>query len=130
MTEGARILVVEANETIQELLEELFNAKGYVVARAFAVSDAARELEQGLLPDVVVLAVALPDAEGRHLRAILRTNQQTAQVPVVTWLGRPAQWQRRGPLDLGANEFVETGPLSALISTIEWLLLRGGRGVF
>lgn len=104
---GARILVVDDNDVTQELLKAQLDEAGYDVIQALTAADAASVLARGPLPDVIVLEVALPDADGRDLLATLKRDRETADVPVVVWSGHEG----------------DSGPASGLIAKIERLLL-------
>ncbi len=79
-------------------------------------------------PDLIVLDIALPDVDGRDLLAALKKDARTNSIPVVVWSGRFADSDRRIALDLGAEDYVEKGPPSALVSKIERVLLRISEG--
>jgi len=81
-TQGARILIVEADPDQAEVFESALRLPGrdLVLARTFA------EAERRLLetpPHLVVLALSLPDHDGRNLLALVRERPATAAVPVV-----------------------------------------------
>ncbi len=123
MTAGAKILVAEDNEKLQALAKRAFEKEGFVVTQAFNGVDFAREMAASL-PDIIVLDVAMPDADGRDLLAALKKDRRTATIPVVVWSGRDADSDRRIALELGAEDYVEKGPPSTLVSKIERVLLR------
>jgi len=123
MSAGARILVAEDNEVLQKLAKRSFEREGYIVVQAFTGAELMRELALAT-PDLIVLDVALPDADGRDLLAKLKKDPETASVPVIVWSGRDAESDRRISLELGAEDYVEKGPPSTLVGKIERLLLR------
>jgi CheY-like chemotaxis protein len=123
---GARILVADDNEQLQALVKRLLERDGYVVTQVFTGIEMTREISQSPLPDLIVLDVALPDADGRDLLASLKKDPKTAAIPVVVWSGRDADSDRRIALELGAEDYVEKGALSALVPKIERILLRVG----
>lgn len=123
MSAGARILVAEDNEVLQKLVKRSFEREGYVVVQAFSGAELAREVALAT-PDLIVLDVTLPDADGRDLLAKLKKDPETASIPVIVWSGRDAGSDRRISLELGAEDYVEKGPPSTLVGKIERLLLR------
>ena len=124
MTKGARVLVADDSEELQDLLKRALERAGYVVTQAFTGFDMTHAMMSDPLPDLVVLDVALPDADGRDLLSSLRKDTRTAAVPVVVWSGRDADSDRRIALDLGAEDYVEKGAPSALVPRIERILFR------
>ena len=108
---------------LQKLVKRSFEREGLVVVQAFSGADLARELASAT-PDLIVLDVALPDADGRDLLAKLKKDPKTASIPVIIWSGRDAGSDRRISLELGAEDYIEKGPPSTLVGKIERLLLR------
>lgn len=123
MSAGARILVAENDGSVQALVERAFQKEGYVVVSALTAAAMLAEIAQEK-PDLIVLAVRLPDGDGRDLLATLKKTPRTRSIPVVMWSGRDTESDRRIALDLGAEDYVEMGPASELVRQIERLLLR------
>jgi CheY-like chemotaxis protein len=123
MAEGARILVAEDNEKLQALVKRALERDGYHVAQAFNGAELGRQVSQ-TKPDLIVLDVRLPDADGRDLLSMLKRDPQTAHIPVVVWSGRDPGSDRQIALDLGAEDYVEKGAPSELVSKIERILFR------
>jgi len=123
MSAGARILVAEDNEVLQRLVKRNFEREGYIVTQATTAAEMRSELAKAT-PDLIVLDVGLPDADGRDLLSNLKKDPKTANIPVLVWSGRDAESDRRIALALGAEDYVEKGPASELVRKIERLLLR------
>jgi CheY-like chemotaxis protein len=75
-------------------------------------------------PDIIVLDIHFPDADGRDVLSRLKGDPRTAHIPVVVWSGRDPQSDRRIALDLGAEDYVEKRDPSSLLPKIERVLLR------
>jgi DNA-binding response OmpR family regulator len=123
MAERPRILVVDDDELLQELVKISLEGEGYVVAQALDGASMRRELEVAL-PDLIVLDVVLPDGDGRKLLTALKKDPRTSQIPVLLWSARYRDSESDIALDLGAEEFFEKGPTDLLASKIERILLR------
>jgi DNA-binding response OmpR family regulator len=68
MSEGdVSILLVEDDESLRQILSRHFRHKGYEVAEAGSAEDAARALDEGLRPSIVILDINLPGATGWDL---------------------------------------------------------------
>ena len=82
-TEKARILIVEDDELLRELLGSVLSGEGYVVSCANDGSQAQREL--GTTPfQLMLLDVWLPDMSGLDLLADLADRHGTMRVIVMT----------------------------------------------
>jgi DNA-binding response OmpR family regulator len=75
-------------------------------------------------PDLIVLDVLLPDADGRTLVSALKQDRRTARIPVLLWTSRYREAERDAALDLGAEDFIQKGPAAALEGKIASILRR------
>jgi len=123
MTAGARILVAEADERLQSRVKRALERDGYLVAQAFSRDDLYRVLAVAH-PDVIVLDVSLPDADGRDVLSALKRDPTTTEIPIVVWSAGQPDSERRIALELGAEDYVEQGPPSELVQKIARVLLR------
>jgi len=99
-----KILVVDDEEGIRNLLDTLLSRKGYNVVLA----DGGRkglELFRRERPDVVVLDLNMPEIGGLAVLTQIRNADQTLPVIILTGAGTPET--ERQMYALGANEFVE-----------------------
>lgn len=71
---NARILVVEDEHELRELIAQWLESKGYVVSQAADGQDAVELLEAGLEPDVVLLDLSLPRMSGREFLQWMRAQ--------------------------------------------------------
>jgi two-component system OmpR family response regulator len=122
---GERLLVVDDEPTVRELLSATLRFAGFVVASAAtgaeAVDAARRER-----PDLVLLDVMLPDFDGfqvvRRLRELARPS-----IPVLFLTARDSPKDKVTGLTLGGDDYV-TKPfdLEELIARIRAILRRTG----
>jgi CheY-like chemotaxis protein len=75
MTHGALVLVVDDDELLQELVKIALEGEGFAVAQALTGAEMRTQLARAR-PDLIVLDVALPDADGRDLLAELKKDPQ------------------------------------------------------
>jgi CheY-like chemotaxis protein len=81
-----RVLLVDDNEDVVEMMSEFLTSLGYMVRRASSGRDALRVAEQ-FAADVAVLDIGLPDMDGYELAAKLRTLQPTCNARLVALTG-------------------------------------------
>jgi two-component system, chemotaxis family, chemotaxis protein CheY len=79
----ARVLVVEDDNDLRELIARWLESRNYIVVEAADGRDAVDLLEAGLEPDVILLDLGLPRMDGREFLAWLRTNPKHADRHVI-----------------------------------------------
>jgi signal transduction histidine kinase/DNA-binding response OmpR family regulator len=77
-----RILVVDDEANIRELLTQEFTEAGYAVTAAANGREAIVEVRRQR-PDLVVLDVMMPEMNGFDVAAVLRNDPQTLDLPIV-----------------------------------------------
>ena len=107
-----RVLVVEDDPELSELLALLLRAEGYAVEAvdsALGVSDLIRRWR----PDVILLDLALPYRSGASLLEALKADPATAGIPVVVVSAMPEALgpQRRGLVHAVVAKPFETAAL-------------------
>ncbi|MDT7801926.1 MAG: two-component system, OmpR family, response regulator [Actinomycetota bacterium] len=125
MTPG-RLLVVDDEATVRELLSAALRFAGFEVTSAATAGEAvAAATEQP--PDLVLLDVMLPDMDGFEVVRRLRERHpgHGAPVPVLFLTARDRQADKVTGLSLGADDYV-TKPfdLAELIARIRAILRR------
>ena len=101
-TEETRILVVDDEKTITDLVGIYLKNEGYDVTLAYTGADAARLiLEEDF--DLAVLDIMLPDIDGFEL---LRTIRADHTYPVIMLTARDSQKDKIEGLSLGADDYV------------------------
>jgi CheY-like chemotaxis protein len=123
MAEGRRILFADDDPGVQRALQRLAGKHGFELMPVVAGADVYQTVLSAK-PDLVVLDIHFPDADGRDVLAQLKADARTASIPVVVWSGRDPQSDRRIALDLGAEDYVEKRDPSTLLPKIERVLLR------
>lgn len=82
-----RVLVIEDDGALRELYrQDLVNA-GYLVTAVGDGVDALKRIDEGLVPDVVLLDLALPTVSGLDVYRELKTHAHTRNVPVIVVTG-------------------------------------------
>ncbi|HEX4826561.1 MAG TPA: response regulator [Candidatus Polarisedimenticolaceae bacterium] len=119
-----RILVVEDETDIAELLRHVFTREGFIVGVAkdgLMALEAARQEK----PDLVVLDWMLPELSGIDVLKELRGRAETRTVPIILLTARREEIDRVLGLELGADDYV-TKPFSSreLVLRIRGLLKR------
>jgi two-component system, OmpR family, phosphate regulon response regulator PhoB len=102
---GARILVVEDEADLAELVSFNLREAGHQVTTASSGSMALAELRR-LKPDLVVLDVMLPDVSGLEVCRRIRRDEATARIPVIMLTAKGAEVDRVVGFEVGADDYV------------------------
>lgn len=125
MIDGARILVVEDSDTQALLLRSALEKDGFAVTRADS-AEAALELLNGPLPDLVVADFHLPGMDGRELSRQIRQNGRTRALPVLMLTSAREQDLERQGLESGVDAYVaKSADLDMMLVRLKALLRRG-----
>lgn len=82
MAEKLTVLIVEDSPVNRKILAELLLRHGYIT-RTAETGEAALELLEKELPDLILLDILLPGMDGYATCKQLKTNERTANIPVV-----------------------------------------------
>ncbi|HEY3463576.1 MAG TPA: response regulator transcription factor [Amycolatopsis sp.] len=117
-----RLLVVDDEATVRELLSAALRFAGFRVTSAATAAEAVAAAT-GEPPDLVLLDVMLPDMDG--FEVVRRLRERRAAVPVLFLTARDRQSDKVTGLALGADDYV-TKPfdLAELIERIRAILRR------
>jgi DNA-binding response OmpR family regulator len=120
-----KILVVDDEQSITDLLEYNLQRNGYQVVVAHEGHQALR-LAQEEQPDLIVLDLMLPGLDGLD---VCRALQREGSVPIVMLTARDEEVDRVVGLELGADDYV-TKPFSVreLMARVKAVLRRAGTG--
>jgi DNA-binding response OmpR family regulator len=102
---SAKILIVEDDLDVADMLNAYFNVQGYDVETANWGEDAVR-MCQASPPRLVILDIRLPDIDGFEVARRLRRNRRTANVPIIFLTEKRARSDRLQGLELGADDYI------------------------
>lgn len=127
-SENKRILVVDDDTELQNLVRILLERVGFEVIPALTVAEAVRVLRAKPLPDLVLLDLMLPDVSGMELLRQMRAKTFFDRLPVVILSALADPDQIREGLENGADRYL-TKPYIAhnLIKTVQEVLRTGRR---
>lgn len=125
---GQRILIVEDEEAIVEVVSRTLRRHGYETASA-ADGDDALEKAFSLRPDLVILDLMLPKMDGWEVCRRLKADRQTASVPVLMLTARREERDVVEGLEIGADDYMKKPfSLAELAARVKALLRRAGSG--
>jgi two-component system, OmpR family, response regulator len=124
--EPLRILVVDDEPNLAELLSMALRLEGWQISTAHSGSQAVTRAKRER-PDAVVLDIMLPDFDG--LEVLRRIRSQLPHVPVLFLTAKDSVEDRIAGLTAGGDDYV-TKPFSLeeVVARLRALLRRAGAG--
>jgi PleD family two-component response regulator len=101
----ARLLIVEDDFDISNMLKIYFTGQDYEVDIAPRGSEALQKTRQNM-PHLIVLDIMLPDIDGYEVCRTLRTNTRTSHIPVIFLTQKDERSDKLQGLELGADDYI------------------------
>lgn len=119
-----RILAVDDEEDILELLKFNLEREGYQVTCVASGEDALRSVRESH-PDIVLLDLMLPDIDGLEITKALKNDPGTKSIPILMLTAKGEEADIVTGLELGADDYI-TKPFSPriLIARVRAVLRR------
>jgi DNA-binding response OmpR family regulator len=118
----ARVLIIDDDERLNELLTEYLSRFGFSV-RAVTHPDAGFRALKADAPDLIVLDIMLPDTDGL---TVCRKVRETSRIPIIMLTARGEVADRIVGLELGADDYLPK-PFEPreLVARMQAVLRRG-----
>lgn len=133
-TNSPLVLVVEDYQDAREMYAAYLQFSGYRVAEA---TNGLEALEQAaeLMPDIILMDLALPKMDGWEATRRLKLDEKTRHIPIVALTGHALAGHAEGARQAGCDAFVTKPCLpDALVAEIKRMLgaresgKKGSRG--
>ena len=112
-----RILVVDDEEPIRELLSTYFVGHEYEVTTAATAPETVNSIQE-TIPDLVILDIDLADADGLELLGTLKASHPKLPIIILTGMGFDEELLQEA-LQKGADGYVsKTLPLDQLLKEV------------
>ena len=105
---GKRLLVIDDDATVHDLLEEDLSALGYALDKTFSGEDGLRAAEERS-PDVIILDLMMPGMSGFEVAGSLKDNPRTANIPILVLTSKEVSTADRALLHTKVSSFVQKG---------------------
>lgn len=125
----ALIYILEDDRNIREIEEIALKNADYEVVSFETAAEFGKRMKERV-PDLLLLDLMLPDADGLRLVTQLRQNVMTMGLPVIMVTAKTTEIDKVRGLDSGADDYL-TKPFSVmeLISRVKALLRRSMKGL-
>lgn len=101
----ARILIVEDDEDILELISYNLEKERYMVAKATTGEEALKMLKKQV-PDLILLDLMLPEIDGLEICKRLKSDTSTKNIPIIMVTAKGEEPDVVTGLELGADDYV------------------------
>lgn len=124
MSNFKKILVVDDEEHIIELIRFNLETNGYCVIEANDGNEALKKVKEEK-PDLVILDLMLPSIDGIEICKILRKDKETEKLPIIMLTAKSEEIDMIIGLEIGADDYI-TKPFSVreLLARIKAVLRR------
>jgi CheY-like chemotaxis protein len=121
-TPGPLVLVVEDYQDAREMYAAYLQFSGYRVAEATNGVEAIEKTLE-LMPDIILMDLALPKMDGWEATRRLKLDERTRHIPVVALTGHALAGHAEGAREAGCDSFVTKPCLpDALVAEIQRML--------
>lgn len=101
----SKILIVEDDLDVAEMLNAYFRVQGYEVYTVNWGEDGVLS-SQTVHPDLVILDIRLPDIDGYEVARRLRSDRRTQDIPIIFLTEKRERADRLQGLELGADDYI------------------------
>ena len=124
---SGRVLVVEDERDVAELIRYNLTREGYDVVVAGTGGDAIKQARE-VQPDLVLLDIMVPQVNGWEVCRRLKQDAETRAIPVIMVTGRVEEGDKVLGFEMGADDYV-TKPFSPreLVARVRAVARRGRR---
>lgn len=120
-----KILIVEDEIPISEMIEHFLSSQGFEVIQAFDGNEAKEILAQNPKIDLILLDWMMPQKSGIDLLKELKASRKNRHIPVIMLSARAELEDRVVGLDSGADDYLpKPFAMKELLSRINSLLRR------
>lgn len=100
------ILYVEDNPDNRMLVRRILMAEGYVVIEAVSAQNAL-DIINGIIPDLILMDINMPDLDGYQLTARIRNIPALAKTPVIALTANVMKGDKEKSLAAGCDGYIQ-----------------------
>ncbi len=101
----SKILIVEDDLDVAEMLNAYFRVQGYEVFTVNWGEDGVRAA-QTVLPDLLILDIRLPDIDGYEVARRVRSDRRTHEIPIIFLTEKRERIDRLQGFEVGADDYI------------------------
>jgi DNA-binding response OmpR family regulator len=100
-----KILLVDDDTGLTQLLQLVFESRGFGVTLAYNGEEALEVLEKEL-PEVILLDLMMPDVNGVEVCRQVRANPRMSHIPIIVLTARIGEEIQQEAMDAGATDYL------------------------
>lgn len=101
---GTRMLIVEDNKDMREMLSSIFES--YYEVNLATNGEEGLSMARELMPDIILSDIVMPRMTGTELCRQIKTDFETCHIPVVLLTSRTAVEHKLEGLHIGADDYI------------------------
>src|SRR5690348_17100739 len=101
----SKILVVDDEPLIVEMIEDTLSSEGYEINKAYSGEEALSVIENNP-PDLVLLDLMLPGMDGYEVCRQMQRDARFSHIPVIMLTAKSAIADRVSGYDRGADDYI------------------------
>jgi len=100
-----KILIVEDDKSLQQLLGDMLESEGFEVVQAYNGEDGSN-LAKSENPDIMLLDLRLPKKDGFEVLRELKANTATSSIPVIIFTNLETPENINRAIEAGATNYI------------------------
>ncbi len=100
-----KVLVVDDEENIIQILEFSIEAEGYEVITALNGEEAIKKARKEQ-PNLIILDIMMPKVDGYEVCRVLKANPLTKKIPVILLTAKGREIDKRLGFEVGASDYI------------------------
>ena len=100
-----KLLIADDNKDIHDVLDKFLSVNQFDVIHAYDGKETLK-LAREQLPDLIVLDIIMPLADGRDICKELKNDPKTESMKIIMLTGKDEQHDRILGLELGADDYI------------------------
>jgi CheY-like chemotaxis protein len=101
-----KVLLIEDDIFISDIYQMKMRTEGLEVIAAMNGAEAIKSLEEGLIPDLILLDIIMPYMNGMEVLKRLKTEEAWKNIPVMLLTNLSDKSQVDDCMNLGANDYL------------------------
>jgi len=100
-----RILLVDDEAQLVELVKMRLEANGYQVLTAYDGKDAL-DMAKKEMPDLIILDLMLPKIDGYKVCRMLKFDEKYKKIPIIMFTARALDSDKKVGIEVGADDYI------------------------